>query len=376
MDLHAQRREALTRGLKHDGFDALVISNPTNVHYLTGFTGDSSFLIAAPKLSLLVSDTRFTEQIAEECPGLEVTLRGHDRTTEAALGEAITAAKLTAVGVESKHVTLDMLAQFQAAAPKCTFSAAGGRVEALRLVKDSVEVDLIREAIRIAERAFGMMRTMLAERDTEKDLADAMETYVRRVGGSGTPFAVIAAVGERGALPHAPPTSRAVIEGSKLLLDWGATYRGYKSDLTRTFRSPFRMTISSKNKAERTKYDFEKIYNVVLKAQQAAIATIREGVAAKAVDSAARKVITDAGYGEYFTHSTGHGLGLDVHESPRLRQNTDEILASGMVVTVEPGIYLPGWGGVRIEDDILVGRDDGVCLSTLPRDLGELERRF
>lgn len=374
MDYHALRRAALTRDLKREGFDALLISNPINIFYLTGFTGDSSYYVASPKHSILVSDTRFSEQIAEECPDLEVSIRGHDKTTEEALGEVLTKAGFKAVGVETRHATLGMIEALNSHAPKSTFTGAGARVEQLRAIKDASEVEQIRAAIQVAERAFAMFKVMLREADSEKDLADRMEYYIRRAGGNRSAFPIIAAVGERGALPHAPPTGRLLSEGSKLLVDWGCVLAGYHSDLTRTFRSPFPMALTRKNKTERVGFPFEKIYEVVLQAQSAAIGMVREGVAAKDVDSAARKVISDAGYGEYFTHGLGHGIGLEVHEAPRVRKNSTDTLESSMVITIEPGIYIPGWGGVRIEDDVLVRRDGATVLSTLPRTLMDIER--
>ena len=153
-------------------------------------------------------------------------------------------------------------------------------------------------------------------------------------------------------------------------MDWGAVLNGYRSDLTRTFKSPFLLAPSRKNQPERVGYNFDKIYEIVLNAQKAAIGTIREGVPAKDVDAAARKVIADAGYGDYFTHGLGHGIGLETHEAPRVRQNSTDTLEIGMVITIEPGIYIPGWGGVRIEDDVVVRRECGQVLSSLPRDGG------
>lgn len=374
MNYHALRRQALVRDLKRDGFDAMLVSDPVNVFYLTGFTGDSSYFIASPKHSMLVSDTRFEAQIAEECPGLEVSIRSHDKTTEEAVGDLLTKASLKAVGVESRHATLSLLESLTTAAPKCTFAGAGGRVEELRTVKDASEIELIRASIGVAERAFAMFKAMLRETDSEKNLADAMDHYVRRAGGTRTSFPVIAAIGDRGALPHAPPTAQLLSEGSKILIDWGAVLGGYHSDLTRCFRSPFLLAPTRRNKQERVSHSFEKVYDTVLKAQSAAFQTIREGVAAKDVDAAARKVIHDAGYGDYFTHGLGHGLGLETHEAPRVRKNSNDVLHAGMVITIEPGIYIPGWGGVRIEDDVLVRRDGHTVLSTLPRELAEIEK--
>jgi Xaa-Pro aminopeptidase len=208
MNFYSLRRQALIRDFKKDSLDALVVSNPVNVFYLTGFTGDSSYLIASPKHFILVSDSRFEVQIAEECPGLEAVIRPHDKSTEEALGDTLQKAGLKSVGVESGHCTLAMLEAFQAAASKCTFVPAGRRVEELRTIKDASEVELIRASIGVAERAFAMFKAFLRESDTEKDLADAMESYVRRAGGECTAFDVIAAVGERGALPHAPRPNR------------------------------------------------------------------------------------------------------------------------------------------------------------------------
>jgi Xaa-Pro aminopeptidase len=186
------------------------------------------------------------------------------------------------------------------------------------------------------------------------------------------------AVGERGALPHAPPTARQLGEGSKLLVDWGADCL-YKSDITRTLKSPFGTAPSRRNKMERVGYSFDLLYKVVLDAQNAALAAIRPGVKARDVDATARKVFAAAAFkgldvklSDYFTHGLGHGIGLEVHESPKVRANSDDTLEAGMVITVEPGLYLPQWGGIRIEDDVLVTHDGCRVLSTLPREASTL----
>jgi Xaa-Pro aminopeptidase len=370
MNYFAQRRQTLTKDFKKDGIDTFLVSNPVHVTYLTGFSGSSSYVVGTAKQFVLISDDRYAEQIKEEVSGVEVHIRPHTQTVTDAVGEVLGSVGAKMVGVEADHATFAFVDAVKSAAPKAAdFKPIYGKLEAMRVVKDPSELEHIREAVHIAERAFVMFKAMLREADTEKDLVDAMEGYVRRAGGTRTPFQPICAVGERGALPHAPPSRKQLNEGSKLLVDWGAEWKGYKSDLTRTLRSPFSVAPSRRNKMERVGYKLEKLHGIVLQAQQAALAVIRDGTPAAEVDAAARQVIADAGYEEYFTHGLGHGIGLDTHESPRLRPNSEDVLSAGMVITVEPGIYIPGWGGVRIEDDVLVTREGYTLLSTLSREI-------
>ena len=206
-----------------------------------------------------------------------------------------------------------------------------------------------------------MFRALLRPEDREIDLHHALDGYIRRVGGQGSSFPPIVAVGKRSALPHAPPTTHAAGSADVLLVDWGACGpHGYKSDLTRVLDTRTTSTFGSK---------LEEVYAVVLRAQQTAIQLIRPGIDGRTLDTAARSVIADAGYGDYFGHGLGHGIGLQVHEAPALRPNSTHVLQPGMIVTVEPGIYLPEWGGVRIEDDVLVTPDGYEVLTSVPRDL-------
>ncbi|MBM3980162.1 MAG: aminopeptidase P family protein [Planctomycetes bacterium] len=377
MNYPLQRRNILAQAIKAKELDGFLVTAAVNVTYLTGFTGDSSFFALLPKNETLISDTRFATQIEEECPGMDAVVRGHDKTTIEAAAEVLTKSGAKSVGFESNRTTVAEIEALKQLAPKVTFVPVAGQIEGQRVVKDPGEIESIRAAVRAAERAFRMFVTTVREADTEKDMADAMEKYVRRAGARGTSFPVIAAVGDRGALPHAPPTDRQLSEGSKLLLDWGADLL-YKSDLTRTVRSPFGTLPTRKNKGERVGYDFEEVYQIVLAAQNAALAAIRPNVRAKDVDAAARKVFANAklkndkhvgeNFADFFTHGLGHGIGLEIHEAPRVRANSEDVLTEGMVITIEPGLYVPGWGGVRIEDDVLVTADGCRLLSTLPRD--------
>jgi Xaa-Pro aminopeptidase len=387
MNYLSLRRQALVRGLKKNahGPEAALVTFPLNVAYFTGFTGDASYVIVTPKNSILISDARFEVQIQEECPEtckggeLELHIRPHHRTITEAAGDVLTKLGVKSVAVEANRLSIADLEAMKAQAPKATFVPQNELVEALRVVKDMGEVERIREAIRVAERAYKMFLATLNETDTEKEMVDALDGYLRRAGARCASFPPIVAVGERGALPHAPPSSRQLEESSKLLVDWGADLI-YKSDITRTIRSPFVTTPTRKNKFERIGYSLEEIYQVVLDAQSAAIAEIRPGAMAKDIDAAARKVFASVKLKsdpsiklvDHFTHGLGHGIGLEIHENPRIRANSEDVLEAGMVITIEPGIYISGWGGVRIEDDVLVTREGCTVLTTLPRDLSSI----
>ena len=364
----ASRRERLWQTAQTDGLDAVLITNSHNVTYLTGFSGDSSFVILDRGKPLLVSDGRYRQQIAEECPGLEAFIRGPERTTTDAAMEQLQAMAPRTIGYESGHLTMDEFQKFSDGVKTAAWKPSPDRVEQLRRVKDESEIAQIRQAIRIAERAFAMFRALLRPTDNEKDLTDAMESYVRRAGGKQTAFSTIVAVGPRAALPHAPPSVNTVSENPVLLVDWGAQGAFYKSDLTRilwTYNNvnfPRGRTPSDKLRA---------VHAIVKEAQRRAIATMRPGASSKEVDTIARGYIKDQGYGELFNHGLGHGFGLQIHEAPFFRPNVDVKLEAGMVATCEPGIYVPGEFGVRIEDDVLITPDGAEVLTHCPRELDE-----
>jgi Xaa-Pro aminopeptidase len=357
MDYPAERRAKLVAALREEGVDSILVTSPVNVSYLTGFSGESSFLAVTPSSTVLVSDFRFTEQIAEECPGLETYIRPTNQNVYQAAAHVLGRLGCRTLGFESNHLTVAEYDVLKGLLIAVEWKPVRDRVERLRVIKDPSEVVAIREAIDFAERAFAAFRGLLRPEDDEKDLCDALEGYVRRVGGTGCSFPSIVALDERAALPHAPPTRRRVGDGQLLLVDWGASGAFYNSDLTRTLAV---RKISPK---------LEEVYAVVAKAQEKALGAVRAGVKAKDVDAVARSVITEAGYGDCFGHGLGHGLGRQVHEAPAVRPNSEDVLQPGMVITIEPGVYLPGWGGVRIEDDVLVTADGGEVLTHVPKDL-------
>jgi Xaa-Pro aminopeptidase len=356
----AFRRAALRRLLAKKSLAALLVTDERNVTYLTGFTGDSSYLLVTADRELLITDGRFTQQLAEECPGPELAIRGPGSRLPDFSAKVAGKLGLPSLAIEADVVTVSFYEKLRESLKASPLANTSGLVESLREIKDDGEIAEIREAVRIAERAFGVLRGSLRLGRTEKDVADELEHQIRLCGGACGAFPSIVGVGPRAALPHGRPTHDSRIgDFDFVLMDWGARGRLYHSDLTRVL-------VTGKLSPQ-----LQQVYGVVLAAQRAAIAAIRPGAIMKEVDAAARKWIEDAGYGKEFNHSLGHGIGLDVHELPRLAPDQDRPLAAGMVVTVEPGIYLPGWGGVRIEDDVLVTPEGCEVLTSVPKELEE-----
>jgi Xaa-Pro aminopeptidase len=340
--------------------DGFLVTNPVNVTYLTGFSGDSSYLLVGRKENLLVSDGRYAIQLQEECPGLPVHLRPPSVRITPAAAEQLRKLGWRTISCDASHLTLAEFEILRGEVKDAQWRAAVGAVEQFRVKKDEHEIAALREAIGMAERALEQFKASLGPEDTEKELHDRMELLVRAEGAKCTSFPTIVAVGPRSALPHAPPTKVPLAETDVLLVDWGANGGFYRSDLTRTFAP---RAISPK---------FRQVYSAVFEAQRRAIAALRPGVKAEDVDAAARSALTEAGLNQFFNHGTGHGIGLDVHEAPALRPASDTVLEPGMVVTIEPGVYLAEWGGVRIEDDVLITPEGAEVLTTTPKTLEEM----
>jgi len=357
MDYYAPRRDKLRRLVRSSDADALLVTSFTNVTYLTGFTGDDSYLLVRPDGEVLVSDPRYTSQLEEECPGLDLLIRPPGVSMLKGVSKAIRASKVGRLGVEGSSMTVGLRDELAAALPKVEFVVTNGLVERLRQIKDKMEIARFHEAVRMAEKGFEVLRSTLRKEKTEKEVAAELEFAMRQFGAKGCAFPSIVAVGPRAALPHATPTHATIGSSDLLLVDWGAHEGMYRSDLTRVLVTG---KISPK---------LRKVYKTVLNAQVAAIQAVRPGILAEKVDAVARTMIAKAGFGRYFGHGLGHGLGLDVHEAPRLAVGSKTVLRPGMVVTVEPGIYLPGWGGVRIEDDVLVTRSGHEVLTGASKSL-------
>jgi Xaa-Pro aminopeptidase len=350
-----QRREWLVASLPEHKLDAILITTLPNIRYLTGFTGSNAFLLLNGESEILYTDPRYTIQAAQETSCKVVTIQG---STLIGVGKALRRLKPRRLGFERNHIPFHIHDCLRAELPMGSeFKPVADLVERRRMVKSEAEIALIRKAVKTNSLAFQRALARVKVGHPESDLAAEIDYQMRKLGAEGPSFETIVASGPRAALPHARPT-RDPIQGDQLLLiDMGATQDGYTSDMTRTV---FVGSASPK---------WKKRYRAVLEAQLASIAAIRAGVTASKVDQAGRKVLKSYGLDRAFTHSTGHGLGLEIHEAPRLGKKDRTVLEAGMVVTVEPGIYLEGEGGIRIEDTVLVTAAGCEVLTPSPKEL-------
>lgn len=349
------RGERLEALLAERELDRMLVTDLTNVRYLTGFTGTNGACICGPGVRLFLTDFRYTERAAAEVEGWE------PETIEGDWLAAIAARLEGRFGFEDDHMAVRTLAKLkEKLAEGVEPVAAGGAVEGLRRVKDEGELKAIEEASKIADEVWVWSVERGFAGRSERDVARAAEARIRELGGDPS-FPAIVAAGPNGALPHAEPGERLIGKGELVVFDMGAQLDGYCSDGTRTYAT------GEPGEAARA------VYETVLAAQLAALDAIRAGVTGEEVDAVARKIIDEAGHAKHFGHGLGHGVGLEVHEGPRLSPKSDDVLAPGEVVTVEPGIYLPGELGVRIEDFVVVGEGGYRNLSTVPKELQIVE---
>ncbi|MCL4233177.1 MAG: aminopeptidase P family protein [Deltaproteobacteria bacterium] len=327
------------RVLDDMALDALLVWNLVNVRYLSGFTGTEGALVVSRDRALFLTDSRYATQIIDEAPTF-----GH-RIAPAKIpniAAALAELKATRVGYEDEILPVARAIALRDATPGVDWIGLGSRLDALRLRKEPGEIDAMRRASRIAEIGLDRALAVLRPGVTERHVALALEFAMREAGASGTSFDTIVASGPRGALPHGVASDRAIERGEMVTIDFGCVADGYCSDQT--------VTVGVGPVNGRMK----QVYDVVLDAQLRAIDALRPGVSLRAVDALARGAIADAGYGEYFSHGLGHGVGMEIHENPRVSGSSDAVAEEGHVVTIEPGIYIPGEFGVRIEDTLVV----------------------
>ncbi len=364
--MDSSRLKHLTAALRKFGLDALALNPGPSLLYLTGL---HFHLMERPVIALFTAE----ERAAVILPELETAkLPCRDSVFEIfpygenpAKWESVFRAAIDFLGLTDKKIGVEPLAMrlfeyryLQAAAPRAVFPDAAETIAALRIRKDADEINKMRRAVSIAEKALAATLPMVKVGVSEREIAAELRVQLLKHGSDAAlPFPPIVSGGENGANPHALPSVRKLRTGDLLVIDWGARYEGYISDITRTF------AIGKIDEESR------RIYETVERANAAGRAAAKPGLPAKAVDIAARKIIEDAGYGKYFTHRTGHGFGMEAHEAPYMRADNERILEIGMAFTVEPGIYLPGRNGVRVEDDMVITEDGAESLSALPREL-------
>ena len=354
MDKFLEQRNKVRKVVAKQKLDALLITDQVNVRYLTGFSGSTSCLLIKPDGDTILSDPRYTIQIEEECPGLEAVIRPRSESTSKTLAKLLGKTTVGKLGIEAESVTIGQQERLFQHMPKWQPVPTKNVVEDFRQIKDKDEIAEMRRAIEIAAGAFGLIQQFLRTHQhmweicSEISLCNMLVNQMREDGNeefsSIVPesFSTIVGAGASAALPHATPSKQTLAGQSHVLFDWGCVVNGYASDMTRV------LILDPNNKKLRT------VYETVLQAQTAALAAIKPGKICEEIDEVARNIINDAGYGKHFGHGLGHGIGMRVHEEPRFAPGDKAELKPGMVITVEPGIYLKGWGGVRIEDMILV----------------------
>lgn len=335
--------------------NATLIFSPENLYYFSGFTGGEGMLYIDKKRLILFTDSRYTVQAKEEAPDFEII-----DTANTPVSEFLKSQGDKAYGFEDDFVTFSKFASLKRISPKSVFSPVSSHIDKIRMIKDQSETEKIKTAARIADSAFSYILDKISVGKTERQISLDLEYFMKNQGAEALSFDTIVASGARSALPHGTASDKVIESGDFVTLDFGCKYKGYCSDMTRT-------VVMGKATDKQ-----KEIYNTVLTAQKAALDTIRAGELAKAVDNAARSIICDAGYGKNFGHGLGHSLGLKVHESPSCSPKSADILTENMLMTVEPGIYIENFGGVRIEDLVLVTKDGHENLTSSPKELTEL----
>lgn len=346
--------DQLRDAIQQHNLDALLITNSKNRRYVTGFTGTAGVVLVSKNESLLITDFRYMEQANEEAEGFKVI--EHKQPLVKEIAAQIKRLGITNLGFEKDYLTYGVYETYQKEIGE-KLVPTSNIVEKLRLIKTNDEIAIIKSAVEIADAAFDHILSFIKPGVKEIDVSNELEFFMRKQGATSSSFDIIVASGKRSALPHGVASDKKIESGELVTLDFGALYQGYCSDITRT--------IAIGNITD----ELKQIYNTVLEAQIRGMNGLKAGITGKEADALTRDYIKKQGYGDKFGHSTGHGIGLDVHEGPGLSFRSDQSLESGMVVTVEPGIYVPNVGGCRIEDDTVVTENGNERLSMSPKEL-------
>ena len=352
--IYSKRQKDLRMVLDERGLDGMLITNLTNVRYISGFTGSAASCLITPEGQYFVTDGRYIEQSKAQVKGFERFIDMNSHLSQ------IKDNNLNPNGLklafEGDHMSYALYENMISMFPNTKWENSSMILEDLAAVKDDHELECIRTAVEVTDKVYEEILPMLRPGFTEKQVANTMVSKYREYA-EGEAYSPIVATGPNGALPHAIPTEREFQNGDFIVIDAAAKYGGYHADMTRT---PVVGKATEKHK---------EVYSIVKEAQQRGCDIAKAGVPCKKVDAATRDYIGEMGYGEYYTHGTGHGLGLEIHTSPRFSPQSKQVLEVNNVMTIEPGIYLAGWGGVRIEDDVIIGEDDCEILNQTTKDL-------
>lgn len=340
--------------LRRFEMDALIVSDIKDIRYLCGFTGSEGILILGLSKMFLLVDSRYTTQASEETTGCSVV---EFREKTASIKSLVDGIRPSNLGFQADSVTVSLYDELKVALPDVSLKPIGAELKSLRAVKEPEEVELLEKTAALASEAFQRVASSIAPGITEKELALMLEFALRSAGADDKAFDFIIASGERGALPHGRASSKVIRSGDLVTIDFGAVKDGYNSDETVT------LAVGEPDARQR------EIYRTVKDAHDRALEAVRPGISLKALDALARDYIAGKGFGDYFKHGLGHGVGLDVHEKPVVSFRSEDFALEGMVFTIEPGIYIPGWGGVRIEDTVCVTADGCRLLTRVPKDL-------
>ncbi|MGM0174347.1 xaa-Pro aminopeptidase [Enterococcus sp. DIV0788_1] len=334
--------------------DAYLVTSPANLRYLTNFTGTAGMALITLEQAFFITDFRYIEQASEQIQGMTIIQHQGDIVSE--LLKLMESESVNVLGFEDAVMTYADYSIFEEVID-AELAPASGLIEKLREQKDDGEIAIIEKACAIADEGFDHVLKMIRPGMTEIEVANQLDFYMRSLGASGTSFETIVASGARSALPHGVASEKMIEQGDLITLDFGCVYQGYVSDITRTF------AIGDPGQ------QLKDIYQIVLEAQKKVLEVAQAGVTGSQLDAVARDFISEAGYGEAFGHSTGHGIGMEIHEGPNISRSNDEPLMEGNVITDEPGIYLAGLGGVRIEDDLVILAEGNRILTQSPKEL-------
>lgn len=352
--IYSKRQQDLRMVLDERGLDGMLITNLTNVRYISGFTGSAASCLITPEGQYFVTDGRYIEQSKAQVKGFERFIDMNSHLSQ--IKDNNLNPNGFKLAFEGDHMSYALYKNMISMFPNTKWENSSMILEDLASVKDDHELECIRTAVEVTDKVYEEILPMLRPGFTEKQVANTMVSKYREYA-EGEAYSPIVATGPNGALPHAIPTDREFQNGDFIVIDAAAKYGGYHADMTRT---PVVGKATEKHK---------EVYSIVKEAQQRGCDIAKAGVPCKEVDAATREYIGEMGYGKYYTHGTGHGLGLEIHTSPRFSPQSEQVLEVNNVMTIEPGIYLAGWGGVRIEDDIIIGKDDCEILNQTTKDL-------